>query len=78
MKDIEAFKTTEVLPFKMKDERERLEQIQQSIMSIERNLKAHLNTFENVSSVRKNVHDNVRSIVKGKLPSADEGIDGPS
>ena len=67
MRSIEAFKSTESLPFKLKDEKERIVQIEQSIMSIERNLKAHLNTFEKPKNDNNNMTNNVSLSEQTKL-----------
>jgi len=69
MRSLEAFKSTESLPFKLKDEKERIVQIEQSIMSIERNLKAHLNTFEEPKKGNNNMANNVSLSEQTKLSS---------
>lgn len=57
--EIEDFKDVSAPLFKIKDDKERLDKIQHSIISIEKNLKAHLNTFQSGHIITRASNDEV-------------------
>ena len=59
VQEMNEFKATGALPFKLENQTARLGHIEKSIMSIERNLKAHLDTFETTGMLKRTLTENV-------------------